>query len=214
MKPFVSRSEAGKQLAHKLESYATQGTLVLGLARGGIPVAFEIAKALGLPLDVFIVRKLGVPGHEELAMGAIASGGITLLNNDIIKQLSIPATIIEKEVAKETIELERREKLYRGHKPFPIIKDKIILLVDDGIATGASMRVAIKALKRYQPAQIIVAAPTCAIETFELLTHEADHIVCLATPNPYVAVGLWYEHFTQVSDEEVKYWLEQDTKRL
>jgi putative phosphoribosyl transferase len=212
MKRFLDRTDAGKQLAHKLEFLQGQrDVVVLGLPRGGVPVAFEIAKALAVPLGVLMVRKLGVPGHEELAMGAVASGGVRVLNDDIIKSLAIDNEAIESEVAKERVELEQRETRYRGATPFPSLTGKIVLVVDDGIATGATMRVAVKALKHHQPARIIVAAPTCARDTYQTLYREADEVICLATPEPYIAVGLWYEHFPQTSDEEVRSLLERAT---
>jgi putative phosphoribosyl transferase len=204
MKRFANRSEAGKQLARKLESFQGQDVIVLALPRGGVPVAFEIAKTLHASLDVLIVRKLGVPGHEELAMGAIASGGVRILNDDIIESLAIDEAMIENEVAKERAELSRRELNYRGATRFPSLAGKRVIVVDDGIATGATMRAAVKALRQQRPARVIVAAPTSARDTYHTLCTEADEVVCLATPEPYIAVGIWYEHFPQTSDEEVK----------
>jgi putative phosphoribosyl transferase len=213
MNRFLDRTDAGKQLAHKLEFLQGQrNVIVLGLPRGGVPVAFEIAKALAVPLGVLVVRKLGVPGHEELAMGAIASGGVRVLNDDIIQSLALDNETIDSEVAKERLELEQRETRYRGTKPFPSLTGKTVLVVDDGIATGATMRVAVKALKQHQPARIIVVAPTCARDTYQTLYREADEVICLATPEPYIAVGLWYEHFPQTRDEEVRSLLEQATR--
>jgi putative phosphoribosyl transferase len=177
---------------------------VLALPRGGVPVAFEIAKALHAPLEVFLVRKLGVPGQEELAMGAVASGGVRVLNEDIVQSLGIANEAIERVAAKESAELERRERVYRGHRPFPELKGKTVICVDDGIATGATMRAAVTALRQAHPATLMVAAPTSARDTYEQLQREADKVVCLATPEPYIAVGLWYEQFPQTSDEEVK----------
>jgi putative phosphoribosyl transferase len=208
MKPFRNRAEAGKQLAEKLLAYGDKGVIVLALPRGGVPVAFEIAKALGVPLGLLLVRKLGVPGHEELALGAVASGGVRLLNNDIVESLGITRQVIESVTAREKAELERREKLYRGDRPFQRLEGKTIIVVDDGVATGATMRVALRALKQYKPAKIIVAAPTSAPDTYKQLRLEADETICLATPEPYIAVGEWYEDFSQTSDEDVNVLLE------
>jgi putative phosphoribosyl transferase len=208
MKPFRNRAEAGKQLAEKLLAYGDKGVIVLALPRGGVPVAFEIAKALGVPLGLLLVRKLGVPGHEELALGAVASGGVRLLNNDIVESLGITRQVIESITAREKAELERREKLYRGDRPFQRLEGKTIIVVDDGVATGATMRVALRALKQYKPAKIIVAAPTSAPDTYKQLRLEADETICLATPEPYIAVGEWYEDFSQTSDEDVNVLLE------
>ncbi len=209
MKRFRDRRDAGKQLARRLEFLEGQDAVVLALPRGGVPVAFEIAAALQVPLEVLIVRKLGVPGHEELAMGAIASGGVCVLNEDIIEQLALGQKEIDREIAQETTELQHREKLYRGDKPFPKLEHKTVIVVDDGIATGATMRAAVAALRQHKPKQIIVAAPTSAPDTFKQLQGEVDEVICLATPEPYIAVGVWYEHFPQTSDEEVKSLLAQ-----
>jgi putative phosphoribosyl transferase len=204
VKPFRDRSQAGQLLAERLLEYTNSDVLILALPRGGVPVGFEIAKALHARLEVFLVRKLGVPGQEELAMGAVASGGVRVLNEDIVQSLAITPVMIEQVATRETAELERREKAYRGHEPFPDLKGKTVICVDDGIATGATMRAAIAALRQAQPATLIVAAPTSARDTYEQLSQEADKVVCLATPEPYVAVGLWYEQFPQTSDDEVK----------
>jgi putative phosphoribosyl transferase len=204
VKRFRDRAEAGQQLARRLLEYAASDVMVLALPRGGVPVAFEIAKALHAPLEVFLVRKLGVPGQEELAMGAVASGGVRVLNEDIVQSLGIANEAIERVAAKESAELERRERVYRGHRPFPELKGKTVICVDDGIATGATMRAAVTALRQAHPATLMVAAPTSARDTYEQLQREADKVVCLATPEPYIAVGLWYEQFPQTSDEEVK----------
>lgn len=204
MKPFRNRSEAGKQLAQKLAAYADKDVIILALPRGGVPVAFELAKTLDLPLELLLVRKLGLPGHEELALGAVASGGVRVLNDDIVESLSISQGMIEAVTAREKAELERREKLYRRDKPFPRLEGKTVIVVDDGIATGATMRVAVKALRQQNVAKIIVAVPTSALDTYKQLRLEADEVVCLATPEPYLAVGTWYEDFSQTSDEEVK----------
>jgi putative phosphoribosyl transferase len=209
MKRFLDRSDAGKQLAQKMGAWQGQrDVIVLALPRGGVPVAFEIARRLQAPLDVLLVRKLGVPGHEELAMGAIASGGVCVLNEDIVAELRIDKAALDHERAKETLELQQREKMYRADRPFPNLEGKTLIVVDDGIATGATMRAAVAALRQHQPKRLIVAAPTSALDTYLHLQREADEVICLATPEPYIAVGLWYEHFPQVSHDEVKHLLE------
>jgi putative phosphoribosyl transferase len=209
MKRFRNRSEAGKKLAEKLLHYAKGDVIILALPRGGVPVAFEIAKALTVPLELLLVRKLGVPGHEELALGAVASGGVRVLNDDIVESLGISRGTIEAVTAREKAELERREKLYLGDKPFQRLEGKTVIVVDDGIATGATMRVAVKTLKQHKPAQIIVAAPTSALDTYKQLRLEADEVICLSTPEPYLAVGTWYEDFSQTTDEQVRTLLAQ-----
>jgi putative phosphoribosyl transferase len=209
MKRFRNRSEAGKRLAEKLIAYGDKDVIVLALPRGGVPVAFEIAKALNVPLELLLVRKLGVPGQEELALGAVASGGVRVLNDDIVESLGISRQVIEVVTAREKAELERREKLYQGDKPFPRLENKTVIVVDDGIATGATMRVAVKALRQQNVSKIILAAPTSAPDTYQQLRLEADEVVCLATPEPYLAVGTWYEDFSQTSDEEIQTLLRQ-----
>lgn len=183
--------------------------LVLALPRGGIPVGFEIAQALGVPLDVFVVRKLGTPGHEELAMGAIASGGARVINKEVIQAFGISPAQIEQTTAREGQQLKRREELYRGHRSPPEVRGKTILLVDDGLATGYTMRAAIAALKQERPKHVIVAVPVAARSTCEQLEKEADAAVCLYTPFDFMAVGQWYQNFTQTSDEEVRRLLSQ-----
>jgi putative phosphoribosyl transferase len=207
---FRDRIEAGKLLAQKLRKYAGRlDTVVLALPRGGVPVGAQIAEALGLPLDVFVVRKLGVPGHEELAMGAIASGGVRVLNEDIVQALHIPQQIIERVAAEEQRELERRERLYRqGKRPIDI-RNKFVILVDDGLATGATMRAAAEALKRQGVKGVIVAVPVAAKSTCDEFKYEVDEIVCAATPEPFYGVGSWYRDFSQTSDEEVIELLER-----
>ncbi|MCE7982941.1 MAG: phosphoribosyltransferase [Caldilinea sp. CFX5] len=202
---FQDRADAGRQLAQKLSDYRGQpAVVVLGLPRGGVPVAFAVAQALHAPLDVFLVRKLGLPGHEELAMGAIASGGVRILNKEVIDALRIPPEIIEAVSQREERELARREQAYRADRPLPTLQQQIIILVDDGLATGASMAAAVAALRAHAPAQIVVAVPVAAAESCELFANRVDRVVCLATPEPFFGVGLWYGDFSQVRDEEVR----------
>ena len=203
--PFRDRVEAGELLAQRLAHYRDRDdVVVLALPRGGVPVAHEVARALGVPLDVYVVRKLGVPGHEELAMGAIASGGVRLVNEDVVNALGIPATVIDAVARDEQIELERREQLYRGHRPPIGLTNKAVILVDDGLATGSTMRAAVMAARRQHPARVIVAVPVSAPSTCADLAREADEVVCVRTPDPFVAVGMWYRDFTPTSDEEVR----------
>jgi putative phosphoribosyl transferase len=207
---FHDRTEAGKLLAKQLTAYANRDdVLVLALPRGGVPVAFEVARALHAPLDVIIVRKLGVPGQEELAMGAIATGGVRILNKDVVQFLDIPDEIIDKIAENEQKELERRERLYRGDRPVYAVQGRTIILVDDGIATGATMHAAVAALKQRQPTRIIIAVPTAAPSTCDEFEAEVDELVCLIRPEPFIAVGYWYKQFSQTSDEEVRSMLEQ-----
>lgn len=199
------RSEAGRTLAQKLGAYAGRDdVVVLGLPRGGVPVAFEVARALDAPLDVFLVRKLGVPGHEELAMGAIASGGVRVLSEDVVRRLNLSPRAIEAVASAEQRELQRREREYRGDQPPPDVRGKTVILVDDGLATGATMRAAIAALRRQGPARIVVAVPVAAASTCEELRDIADEVVCAVTPEPFLAVGQWYHDFSQTTDEEVR----------
>ena len=201
---FRDRSEAGRRLAAELRSYGNRNdVVVLGLPRGGVPVAYEVARALNLPLDVFVVRKLGLPWHEELAMGAIASGGVRLLNPDVVKAYGVSQRDVEQVTRREMQELERRERQYRGTRKFPDLTGKTVLLIDDGLATGASMRVAVEALRVENPDRVVVAVPVAAPETCESFRGIADDIVCAITPEPFYAVGLWYEDFAPTSDEEV-----------
>lgn len=210
---FIDRKDAGRQLAQELTKYGNRAdVIVLALPRGGVPVGAEVAKALHAPLDVFIVRKLGVPGQEELAMGAIASGGVRILNEEIVHTLHIPPEVIERIAAREWQELQRREALYRGNRPAPQLSDRVVILVDDGVATGATMRAAIKAVRQHRPKRIVVAVPVSALETYHDLVQEADEVVALATPEPFFGVGLWYDIFGQTSDDEVRAIL-RDTAR-
>lgn len=202
---FANRAEAGQQLAARLLSYANRSdVLVLALPRGGVPVAHEVATRLKVPLDVFLVRKLGVPGHPELAMGAIAAGGVEVLSNDLIADLGIPPALVQQVAVRERLELERRDRAFRGDRQPAIVRDRTVILVDDGLATGSTMEAAIIALRRLEPARIVVAVPVGARETCERLGRLADRLVCLATPVPFHAVGQWYEEFSATTDEEVK----------
>jgi predicted phosphoribosyltransferase len=202
---FRDRREAGRLLARQLAAYAERpDVIVLALPRGGVPVAYEVAKALRAPLDVFLVRKLGVPGHEEYAMGAIASGGVRVLNEEAVRTLGIPPSAIEAAARREQQELERRSRAYRGERPPPDVHGRTVILVDDGLATGATMQAAILALRRLEPARIVVAVPTAAPDTCDEMRKSADDVVCAITPEPFYAVGLWYEDFSQTSDEEVR----------
>jgi predicted phosphoribosyltransferase len=202
---FRDRREAGRLLAAELAGYANrQDVLVLALPRGGVPVAYEVARALNAPLDVFLVRKLGVPGHEELAMGAVATGGVRVLNEDVVRSLGIPKYVIEEIAKQEQRELAWRERLYRDDRLPSDIRGRIVILVDDGLATGATMRAAIEALRQQQPARIVVAVPTASPQTCEELKAEVDDVICAITPEPFYAVGLWYQDFSQTTDEEVR----------
>jgi predicted phosphoribosyltransferase len=197
--------DAGRAVAARLTAYAgREDTLVLGLPRGGVPVAYEVARALGAPLDVFLVRKLGVPGQDELAMGAIATGGVRVLNADVVGELRIPSGVIDVVSAREVAELSRREREYRGDRSPLEIVDRVVILVDDGLATGATMRAAVRALRQGRAARIVVAVPVGARETCEDLRAEVDDLVCVSTPDPFHAVGLWYEDFSQTTDDEVR----------
>ena len=210
MEKYIDRYEAGIVLANHLKDYANQEQVIaLALPRGGVPVAYEIATALSIPLDIFIVRKLGVPGHEELAMGAIASGGTVVFNEPLMNQLNIEQKLIDSVLAAEQKELVRRERLYRGNRPLPILLGKTIILVDDGIATGSTMLAAVKALHKHKPASIIIAVPVAARSTCEELKTLVDKIVCPLRPINFYAVGLWYEQFSQTSDDEVIELLKQ-----
>lgn len=207
---FYDRRDAGRQLAVRLmASYAGQGqhVIVLGLPRGGVPVAYEVARALGAPLDVFVVRKLGVPGHEELAMGALASGDVRALNEEVLSYLGLDQKVIEQAVRAESAEVERRERLYRGGRPAPVLVGRTVIIVDDGLATGATMRAAVAALRPRRPARIVVAVPVGAVAAVAELERLADEVVCMATPEPFWAVGTWYHDFSQTSDAEVRQYL-------
>jgi putative phosphoribosyl transferase len=202
---FADRTDAGRVLAAHLREYADRpGVLVLALPRGGVPVAFEVARELDAPLDVFLVRKLGVPGHEELAMGAIASGGIRIVNEQVVRALGITDDQIAAAAATEARELERRDREYRGDRPPPAVQGRTVVLVDDGLATGSTMRAAAAAVRAQEPRHLVVAVPVGAAETCEALRGEVDRVVCAVTPEPFYGVGMWYEDFTQTTDEEVR----------
>ena len=177
---------------------------MLALPRGGVPVAHEVAKALQVPMDIFLVRKLGVPGHEELAMGAVASGGVRVINEDVVRSLGIPDAAIDRVAQKELTELSRREQAYRGDRPEPEIRGRTVILVDDGLATGSTMRAAARALAMKEPAKIVVAVPIASSDTCEALAREVDEVVCAVTPEPFYAVGLWYDDFDQTTDADVR----------
>ncbi|HMA07112.1 MAG TPA: phosphoribosyltransferase [Ramlibacter sp.] len=206
--PFADRRQAGRVLAEQLESYRGQADLmVLALPRGGVAVGFEVARALQAPLDVFVVRKLGLPGHEEYAMGAIASGGVRVMNP--LSGFTVSPEAIAQVVAREQDELARRELLYRGGSPAVSLRGRTVIVVDDGLATGSTMRAAVLAIRQQHPAQLVVAVPVGAAETCTMLRQDADAVVCAAMPSPFRAVGLWYRDFPQASDEEVRQLLEE-----
>jgi predicted phosphoribosyltransferase len=202
---FRDRTEAGQRLAAELGRYAGRtDVLVLALPRGGVPVAYEVARALDAPLDVFLVRKLGTPGQEELAMGAVASGGVRVLNESVVRGLRVPPRVIDAVAARELRELARRERLYRGDRPPPDVRGRTVILVDDGLATGSTMLAAVRALRQLGPARAVVAVPVAAPETCAALRGEVDEMVCAVTPDPFYAVGVWYDDFAQTSDDEVR----------
>jgi putative phosphoribosyl transferase len=202
---YRDRTDAGRQLAAKLTAYAGRAdVMVLALPRGGVPVGYEVARALGAPLDVFLVRKLGMPGQEELALGAIASGGVRVVNEDVVRLLDVLPETIDAVAREEQPELARREREYRGERPSPDVAGKTVILVDDGLATGSTMRAAIAALRQKRPAHLVVAVPVGASETCAILQAEADEVVCGRQPEPFYAVGMWYEDFTQTTDDEVR----------
>jgi predicted phosphoribosyltransferase len=212
---FRDRLDAGEKLAARLTAYrGDPDVIVLALPRGGVPVAYPVARALRAPLDVYLVRKLGVPGHEELAMGAIATGGVRVLNEMVVNALRIPESVLDAVAEKELHELERREREYRGDRARLDPRGRICILVDDGLATGASMHAAITGLRTEEPAEIVVAVPTAAPETCEMLEREVDAIICAVTPEPFYGVGMWYADFSQTTDEEVKAYLRRAAEEV
>lgn len=211
---FLDRQHAGQMLARELVDYANRDdVIVLGLPRGGVPVADEVAAALGAPLDVFVVRKLGAPQHEELAIGALASDGIRVIDRRMVGHLGISESQIESIVERESRELVRREQLYRGNRPFPDLTGKVVIIVDDGLATGASMRVAVEALRAKHPVRVIAAAPVASRSACATLRKAADACVCAASPEPFFGVGMWYVDFSQTTDREVIALLESAARR-
>jgi putative phosphoribosyl transferase len=208
--PLQNRKQAGQLLGHALQHYAGRNDIiVLALPRGGVPVAFEVASALRAPLDLMLVRKLGTPGQEELAMGAITQGGVRVMNPDVVDVLRVSEDVIAAVERRERKELERRQRVYRGNRPPSDLRAKCVMLIDDGLATGATMRSAVQAVRAQKPSQIVIAVPIAPENTVDLLRDEADEVVCLATPEPFVAIGRWYLEFPQTSDAEVKALLER-----
>jgi predicted phosphoribosyltransferase len=213
MMQFRNRVEAGQQLSKRLAKYANRpDVLVLALPRGGVPVGYEVAQVLNAPLDVFVVRKLGVPGHEELAMGAIATGGVRVLNGEVVEGLSISDEVIDAVAARELHELERRERAYRDDRPAPEVQGRIVILVDDGIATGSTMKAAIEALRQLEASRIVVAVPTAALSTVREMRRDVDDLVAVMTPADFSGVGQWYQDFSQTTDEEVRDLLERSSR--
>lgn len=210
---YANRSDAGQKLAQELLEYkGRENVIVLALPRGGVPVAYEVARSLDAPLDIILVRKLGVPGQEELAMGAVASGGVRVFNSEVIRALNIPGSVVQDAVDREQRELERREQEYRDDRPRPALRGKIVILIDDGLATGASMRAAVEGVRAQGPAKIIVAVPTGALETCHQFELYADEVLCATTPQPFHGVGVWYDDFGQTSDDEVRDLLRQASR--
>ena len=215
MQRFLDRRDGGRQLAEKLSEYKNQPDVyVLALPRGGVPVAYEVARALNVPLDVLIVRKLGMPGREELAIGAIASGGIRILNEDIVQILSVDRSVIDRITDQELQELQRRERQYRGERPALDVTDRSIILVDDGLATGASMLAAVRALRNRHPAKIVVGVPAAAPQAVDLLQPEVDELVYVMAPDPFEGVGKWFTDFSQTTDAEVQNLLAEADRNL
>lgn len=212
---FIDRTEAGRELAAALSPrYASRSdVIVLGLPRGGVPVAYEIATVLDAPLDVFVVRKLGLPGHEEFGIGAIASGGVRVVDESVLRAYGVDQATLEQITTRERRELDRRERLYRDDRPFPMLRDRTVILVDDGLATGSTMRAAVAALRAESPRAIVIAVPVGARETVLAMAQLVDDLVCTMTPEPFYAVGLWYENFAQTEDEEVHDLLERAAAR-
>jgi putative phosphoribosyl transferase len=215
MERFADRRDAGRVLARKLSAYSGHtDVIVLALPRGGVPVGYEVALALHAPLDIFLVRKLGLPGREELAIGAIASGGIRVLNNDIIRVLNVPEEVINIVARNELQELQRRERNYRGENSAPELRDRTVILIDDGLATGASMRAAVVGVRAQHPARIIIAVPAASPELCNAFQFEVDEMVCGMTPEPFYGLSRWYEDFSQTTDEEVRMFLKEANHQL
>lgn len=215
MSRFKDRFEAGRVLAGELSMYSGRDdVIVLALPRGGVPVAFEVATALNAPMDVFTVRKLGLPGNEELAMGAVASGGVRIVNEEVVRMYRVPGSSIDEAARRELLELERRERAYRGGRSIPELSNRTVILVDDGIATGTTMRAAVIALRRYKPAHIAIAVPTGPPDICEEFRKDTDQVICATTPEPFWAVGAWYEDFTQTPDQEVRRLLDEASGKL
>ena len=214
-RPFANRREAGRELAARLAAYrGRRDVVVLALPRGGVPVAFELAEALDAPLDIFVVRKLGMPGHPELAMGAIASGGVRVLSDDVIRWYGVQTSQIEAVVRRELAELQRREQVYRQGRPLTELKGRAVILVDDGLATGSTMRAAVLAVRAHAPARVVVAVPVGAPSTCEEFADITDETVCARMPEPFSAVGSWYRDFSQTTDQEVRALLDEHARRL
>jgi predicted phosphoribosyltransferase len=212
---YANRREAGRELAKQLEQYkGRRDVVVLALPRGGVPVGYEVARALGAPLDVFVVRKLGLPGHPEFAIGAIASSGVRILNDEAVQWYGIPTEIIDRVARAEQVELERRERAYRGDLPPLDLSSKIVILVDDGLATGSTMKAAIEAVRKFKPSKTVVAAPVGAPDSCAALEGVADEVVCARAPEPFSAVGLWYQDFSETSDDEVRTLLREERQAV
>ena len=206
--PFEDRRDAGRRLARKLSRFRGEGCVVFGLPRGGVPVAYEISRSLGAPLDVFVSRKLGAPGQPEFGIGAVAAGGVRILNADVLRRLGITDEYVERITAREVAEVKRRLRYFRGGRPEPEVGGRTVILVDDGLATGVTARAAVEALRLRKPQRLILAAPVCAAQTAELFGSLVEGLVCLASPSDLGAIGLWYKNFEQTSDEEVVQLLE------
>jgi putative phosphoribosyl transferase len=207
--PFENREDAGRRLAERLLRHEDEHPVVFALPRGGVPVGYEVARALDAPLDVFVARKLGAPGQPEFGIGAVAPGGVRVLNEDVVARLGIPEDYLESVTQQETEEVERRLRHFRGERPEPEVRDRVVILVDDGLATGVTARAAVKALRRREPRRLILAVPVCAAQTSELLRPEVDELICLEAPADLGAIGFWYRDFSQTSDEEVIELLER-----
>ncbi len=207
--PFTDRKDAGCRLAERLSRYRDEYPVVFALARGGVPVGYEISRALGVPLEVFVARKLGAPGQPEFGIGAVAPGGVRILNEEVVRRLGIPDDYVERITEQETAELERRLRHFRGERPQPEVRGRTAILIDDGLATGVTARAAVRALRLLEPRRLVLAAPVCAAQTAELLGPEVDELVCLQAPPDLGAIGFWYGDFSQTSDEEVMELLER-----